>query len=86
MAAISFWTYQLNNASLLIDESFNLKNISIELISGGGGFSGETTSGGIPSALVPLYVNKPVTLTSGGINNISGITISTTGVVNIVAF
>jgi hypothetical protein len=86
MAAISFWTYQLNGATLLIDESFNLKNISIELISGSGGFSGETTSGGVPSALVPLYVNKPVTLTSGGINNISGITISTTGVVNIVAF
>ena len=86
MAAISFWTYQLIGTSLLIDESFNLKNISLELVSGTGGFSGETTSGGVASVLVPLYLNKPVTLTSGGINNISGITISTSGTVNIVAF
>ena len=87
MAAISFWTYVLNGSSILIDESYNLKNISIELVSGTGNFSGETTSGGVPSTIVPLYVNKPVTLTSGGINNISGITIDgTSGVVNIVGF
>jgi len=87
MAAISFWTYVLNGESLLINESFNLKNISIELISGTGNFSGETTSNGLASENVPLYVNKPVTLTSGGYNNISGITIDgTSGVINIVAF
>jgi hypothetical protein len=87
MAAISFWTYQLNGSTLLIDQSFNLKNISIELVSGSGGFSGETTSGGIASALLPLYLNKPVTLSSGGYNNISGIFIDgLSGVINIVAF
>ena len=87
MAAISFWTYVLNGSSIFIDESFNLKNISIELISGTGGFSGETTSGGISSGVVPLYVNKPVTLSSGGYNNISGITVDgSSGVINIVAF
>ena len=87
MAAISFWTYQLINSTLLIDETFNLKNISIELVAGGGSFTGELTAGVLASAPMPLYLNKPVTLTSGGYNNISGITIDASGgTVNIVAF
>jgi hypothetical protein len=87
MPAISFWTYVLNGASITIDETFNLKNISIELISGTGSFQGELVSGTIASSVVPLFVNKPVTLSTASINNISGLTIdATSGVVNIVAF
>ena len=87
MAGISFWTYVLNGASITIGLPNNLKSISIELISGTGSFVGDVLSNGIASAPVPLYVNKPVTLTSGSINNISGLTIDgTDGVINIVAF
>ena len=86
MASISFFTYVLNASNLVIDESFNLKNISMELISGNGSFEGEANAGGISSASIPLYTNKPVTLTTNSINTISGLTITTDGVVNIVGF
>ena len=87
MSSISFFTYVLNGQSLTIDSTFNLKNISIELISGSGSFVGETNSGGLPSGSIPLYTNKPVTLTTNSINTISGLTIDgTSGVINIVGF
>lgn len=84
---ISFWTQVLNGSSLTIDSSFNLKNISIELISGTGNFTGEAVSGGLLPQSVPLYLNKPVTFTTNSVNTISGLTIdASAGVVNIVAF
>ena len=86
MAQISFWTYVLNNSSITLDSSFGLKNISIELISGTGTFTGQMFAGGISSIPVSLYVNKPVNFTTNSINTIAGLTITTTGVVNIIAF
>lgn len=87
MSSISFFTYVLNGQSLTIDASYNLKNISMELISGSGSFVGETNAGGNPSGSIPLYVNKPVTLTTNSTNTISGLIIdATSGVVNIVGF
>jgi len=87
MSSISYFTYVLNGESLIIDESFGLKNLSMELISGTGSFVGETISNGNASMSVPLFVNKPVTLTTNSINTISGLTIDgTSGVINIVAF
>ena len=86
MASISFFTYTLNGTSIVIDGSYNLKNISLELISGTGSFIGETNAGGLASESVPLYINKPVTLSTNSTNTISGLTITTSGVVNIVGF
>lgn len=87
MSSISFFTYVINGQSLTITDDFNLKNISIELISGTGGFTGQTNANGIASTTIPLYVNKPVTLTTNSINTISGLTIDgTSGVINIVGF
>jgi hypothetical protein len=86
MSSLSFFTYVLNNDTLIIDETYSLKNLSMELISGGGSFVGETNAGGVASISIPLYVNKPVTLTTNSTNTISGLTITTSGIVNIVAF
>ena len=87
MAAISFWTYVINGEAITIDVPNNLKTISFELVSGSGSFTGQTTSGELASTPIPLYVNKPVTLSSGSINNIAGITIDgSSGVINIVGF
>jgi hypothetical protein len=86
MSSISYFTYVLNNDTLVIDETYGLKNLSMELISGGGSFIGETNAGGIASTSIPLYLNKPVTLTTNSVNTISGLTITTSGIVNIVAF
>lgn len=87
MAAISFWTYVLSGESITITQDNNFKTMSFELISGTGSFTGETQSNGLASESIALIINKPVTLASGSINNISGITINgTSGVINIVAF
>lgn len=86
MASISFFTYVLNNDTLTIDETYGLKNLSMELISGGGSFVGETNVAGVASISIPLYVNKPVTLTTNSTNTISGLSITTSGIVNIVGF
>lgn len=87
MSSISFFTYIINGESLTITDDFNLKNISIELISGTGSFTGEANANGVASIAIPLYVNKPVTLTTNSINTISGLTIDgTSGVINLVGF
>ena len=87
MSSITYWTYVLNAASITIDSTYNLKNISFELISGTGSFTGQGIAGPLGSSAIPLYVNKPVTLSTASINTISGLTIDgTSGVINIVAF
>lgn len=83
----NFWTYVLNNDSIVIDETIALKSISMVLVSGNGFFAGSINAAGTyPSDNVQLIVNMPVTISTSNTNAIDGLIISTTGVVNIVGF
>jgi hypothetical protein len=84
--ATGFWTYALNNNTLIITEDFNLRNISVVLVSGSGYISGTTFANGIASTNVNLALNTPVTISTGSVNSIGGLEISTSGTINIVGF
>lgn len=84
--ATGFWTYALNNDTIIITEEFNLRNISVVLVSGAGYISGTIFTNGIASTNINLALNTPVTISTGSVNSISGLEISTTGTINIVAF
>jgi hypothetical protein len=86
MGAVGFWTYALSNGSLQITEEFNLRNISIVLVSGTGFISGSTFANGIPATNVNLALNTPVTISTGSTNAIGNLTISTNGGINIIGF
>jgi hypothetical protein len=82
-----FWTYVLNNDSIIINESIAVKSISMVLVSGNGFFAGSINAAGTyPSDNVQLIVNQPVTISTSNTNFIDGVIISTSGIVNIVAF
>ena len=84
--ATGFWTYSLSNDTIIITEEFNLRNISIVLVSGDGYISGSTFANGLASTNVNLALNTPITISTGSVNSISGLEISTTGGINIVGF
>jgi len=84
--ATGFWTYALNNDTLIITEAFNLRNISVVLVSGNGYISGTTFANGLASTNVNLALNTPVTISTGSVNSIGGLEISTSGTINIVGF
>jgi hypothetical protein len=75
MRTQEFWTYQVTNDTLNIDESFGLGVISIMLTSGTATVSGSVNAGGQPSANLGLVVGLPVTFGGNQIYPISGITI-----------
>lgn len=86
MSAISYWTYVLNNETVVIDSTFNLKTISILLTSGTGFITGERNINGLDSENIQLIAGTAITLGTGSTNVISGLTISTTGNVSLIAF
>jgi|LakMenEpi03Aug12_release.lakeMendotaPanAssembly.Ray.scaffolds.fasta_scaffold1888205_2 hypothetical protein len=71
-----FWTYQVSNSTLLIDETFGLGMISIMLTSGTATVSGSVNAGGLPSSNLALTIGLPITFGGNQINPISGITIA----------
>ena len=81
----SFWTYTLTNSTIVIDTTYNLSQISFELVSGDATFTGIAQAGTTPSAPIALVVGNPITLSSASPNLITGITITATvGVVVII--
>lgn len=70
-----FWTYQVNNTSITIDETFGLSMISVLLTSGSATVSGSMTVGGLPSANLALTTNVPITFGGNDVNPIKGVTI-----------
>ena len=86
MNAISYWTYVLNNETVVIDTTFNLKTISILLTSGTGFITGERSINGLDSENIQLIAGTAITLGTGSTNVIAGLTISTTGNVSLIGF
>jgi hypothetical protein len=81
----SFWTYTLTNSTIVIDTTYNLSQISFELVSGAATFTGIAQAGSTPSAPIALVEGNPITLSSASPNLITGITITATaGVVVII--
>lgn len=81
----SFWTYTLTNSTIVIDTTYNLSQISFELVSGAATFTGTAQAGSTPSAPISLVEGNPITLSSASPNLITGITITATvGVVVII--
>jgi hypothetical protein len=74
----SFWTYTLTNSTITINTSFNLTQISFELVSGAATFTGTAQAGLTGSAAIALIEGNPVTLSSSSPNLITGITIDAT--------
>lgn len=58
------WTYELNGADILIDESFGFIVLSLVLVSGSGYFRGSGLANGLPSQNVQLVAGQPVTISS----------------------
>lgn len=71
----SFWTYQVTNDSLTIDESLGLGVVSIMLTSGTASVSGSVNVGDYPSQNLALSIGLPITF--GGVSPvpIDGLTI-----------
>jgi hypothetical protein len=83
--AATFWTYTLTNGTLTIDTTYNLTQISFELVSGAATFIGTAIAGTTGSAAISLVEGNPITLSSASPSVITGITITATvGVVVII--
>lgn len=74
----SFWTYTLTGATITIDSTFNLTQVSFELVSGAAILTGSALAGTTPSGAISLVEGNPITLASGSPNLITGITIDAT--------
>ncbi len=75
------WTYELNNSSLTIDETFGLSSVSIMLISGAGTLQCSGSAGVLASLPINLAVGVGVNISADSPALLTGISIATTGVV-----
>lgn len=81
------WTYELNNGTLVIDESFGLTKLSLVLNSGSGTITGGLQlANGVASLPVTMVIGQPLNIPSNSGTPLNNITISTTGVVSIFGF
>jgi hypothetical protein len=71
-----FWTYQVTNTTLTIDETYGLGMVSLMLTSGTATVSGSINAGGLASTNLALTVGLPITFGGNQINPISGLTIN----------
>ena len=79
------WTYQLNNATLLITEAFSLTKLSIVLQSGNGKIQGTEICNGIASIPIDLVVGQPILVIGDtSVNPIGDYLITTTGIVALI--
>lgn len=81
---IKTWTYNVTNGSLTIDSSFGLRKLSILLISGTGTYTGDLQAGVLQSQPLDLIVGTPVTIGDPQVI-LDGITLTTTGTIQIIA-
>lgn len=87
MLTQNLWTYELNNNTLIIDESYGLTALSIVLASGDGALlGGGVLNNGLGSASIKLSVGQPISIPSPSGAVFKQLTISTTGIVSIIGF
>ena len=72
----NFWTYQVTNTTLLIDESFGLGMVSVMLTSGSATVNGGGSAGSFSSNNLALTIGMPVTFGGSSPLPIDGLTIS----------
>lgn len=80
----NFWTFKLSNDTILIDKTFGLTTLSLELVSGTGTIQGNLVCSGIASEELDLSIGQPVLITTDNLSLIDNWTISTTGVIQII--
>lgn len=87
MITQKLWTYELNNSNLLIDETFGITALSIVLVSGTGVLLGNgSLNNGLTATPINLAVGQPITIPSPSGAVFQQLSISTTGVINIIGF
>ena len=87
MITQNLWTYELSNATIVIDNSYGLTAISLVLLSGTGTMlGGASLNNGAISTQISLVVGQPLTIPSQSGANLNNLTITTTGIVNIIGF
>jgi hypothetical protein len=87
MITQNLWTYELNNSTLAIDETFGLTALSIVLVSGTGTLLGNGgLNNGLVSTPIILAVGQPITIASPSGAVFQQLSIATTGVMNIIGF
>jgi hypothetical protein len=79
----SFWTYQVTNSTLTIDESMGIGMVSVMLTSGSGTVSGSTQAGIYPSQSLQLTAGMPLTFGGNSTRVITGLTIDASPTGNI---
>lgn len=79
-----FWTYSLVATSIDITTDFGLTDLSIELISGTGAIVGTLTCNGLPSQALYLTIGDPVLISTDSLTLIEGISITTSGTINLI--
>jgi len=77
------WTGVVNNGSLAITKDFNFLEISVLLVSGTGTFCGAAKMNGVASVPLNLTIGQPITVSSGSSLVLDGITLTTTGQIQI---
>lgn len=79
-----FWTYELNNNTLLINSDFGLSALSLTLASGTATAKGTLVCNGIASTEIDLTIGQPILVSTDTSSVIGDLTIVTTGVVNLI--
>ena len=81
------WTYTLTNNTLVIDQNYGFSIISILATAGTCTITGSLVANGVPSAPINLEEGQAITISSGedATMPISGLTITTGGIVSIAA-
>lgn len=87
MITQNIWTYELNSSTILIDSNYGLTALSLVLVSGTGTIlGGASLINGVGSSQINLVVGQALTIPSQSGANLNNLTISTTGVINIIGF
>ena len=86
MVGSNFWTYNLVNETITVDESYGLTTLSILLTSGTGFVQGTVAANSTPSQPLALTIGQPLNVSSGnnGTILIGSLVISTTGTIVII--
>jgi hypothetical protein len=85
MATQNVWTYQLEQATMQIDDTFNLTAISMMCAKGYVEIIGLDTAGGLPSSTVRLSEGQTLTIsTLGSLNSLQINIDANNGICNII--
>lgn len=87
MITQNLWTYKLSNSTIVIDSTYGLTAISLVLNSGTGTIlGGASLINGVASSQIDLVVGQALTIPSQSGASLNNLTITTTGVINIIGF